>query len=161
MPYANDSEQFCVDWAALDKAIQKLLRRDTHIAIKCPSENVKSWFHQKYASNSIVVQCRSGMTIEDIYQKALDSIGVAFDTGATNSTVNLEFIASSIEGSGKRLVIEDLHCLPTSELASIAYDLKVLWDYRCFTVLIGIWTQVDLLTSLNPDLTGRIEEISV
>lgn len=77
------------------------------------------------------------------------------------SIANLEFIAQAITHSGKRLVIEDFHYLTVSERNRIAHDLKTLWDYRCFVVLVGIWTQTNLLTSLNPDLTGRISETSV
>lgn len=74
---------------------------------------------------------------------------------------NLKFIAETLNASGRRLVIEDFHYLSLEERQKFAFDLKALWDYKCFTVIIGIWTQTNLLTSLNGDLTGRIEEVSV
>ena len=212
MPYTSDvfglsaniREYSYVDRANLDKKISRLLRRDTHIALKGASKSGKSWLRQKCIPNSIVVQCRLGMTVEDIYKNALGSIGVAFDTSTTKSTTttgevngqmelkvpalakaevtgsvgiegeksvttddfqrsiaNLEFIASAIGKSGKHLVIEDFHYLSIPERHRMAHDLKTLWDYKCFVILIGVWTQTNLLTSLNPDLTGRIEEIPI
>ena len=201
---ANIREYSYVDRANLDKTISRLLRRDTHIALKGASKSGKSWLRQKCIPDSIVVQCRLGMTVEDIYKNALSSIGVDFDISTTKSTTttsevngqtklkvpalaktelagsvgiegaksvtaddfqrsiaNLEFIALAIGKAGKRLVIEDFHYLTIPERNRMAHDLKTLWDYKCFVVLIGVWTQTNLLTSLNPDLTGRITEIPI
>jgi len=74
---------------------------------------------------------------------------------------NLKFIADLIIESGKKLIIEDFHYLSLENRKQFAYDLKTLWDYGCFVVVIGVWTQTNLLIYLNPDLSGRIEEISV
>ncbi|MDO4516471.1 MAG: hypothetical protein Q4C76_04965 [Bacillota bacterium] len=74
---------------------------------------------------------------------------------------NLKFIADTINASGRRLVIEDFHYLDLEQRKQLAFDLKTLWDYGCFVAVVGIWSQSNLLTSLNPDLTGRIEEVSV
>lgn len=212
MPYTHEvfglstnvREYSYVDRDNLDKKISRLLRRDTHIALKGASKSGKSWLRQKCIPNAIVVQCRLGMTIEDVYKNALSSIGVAFDTNTTKSLTtsgeldgqvemkipvvakaeastalsisgekattgddfhrsisNLVFIASAINNSGKRLIIEDFHYLSIPERHRMAHDLKTLWDYKCFVVLIGVWTQTNLLTSLNPDLTGRIEEVCI
>lgn len=212
MPYTNEvfgistyiHEYSYVDRASLDHKISRLLRRDTHIALKGASKSGKSWLRQKCIPDAVVVQCRLGMSVEDIYRNALSSIGVAFDTSTTKSTAttaelngqteiqipfvakaelegtlgiegsksttgidfqhsitNLEFIATSITSHGKRLVIEDFHYLSIPERCRLAHDLKTLWDYHCFVVIIGVWTQTNLLTSLNPDITGRIEEVSI
>lgn len=74
---------------------------------------------------------------------------------------DLRYIADIIIASGKRLVIEDFHYLSTDDRKYFAYDLKTLWDYGCFVVIIGVWTQSNLLTFLNPDLSGRIQEMSI
>ena len=212
MPYTREvfglstavSEYSYIDRDNLDRRITKLLRRNTHIALKGASKSGKSWLRQKCIPNAIVVQCRLGMTVEDVYKSALSAIGVLFDTNTTKTLItsgeldgqvelkipvvvkaeaatalslsrekattgddfhrsisNLEFIASSINGSGKRLIVEDFHYLSISERNRMAHDLKTLWDYQCFVVLVGVWTQTNLLTSLNPDLTGRIEEVCV
>lgn len=74
---------------------------------------------------------------------------------------NLKFIANIIIESRKRLVIEDLHYLKSEERETLAYELKTLWDYGCFVVLVGIWGQANMLIHCNPDLSGRLEEISI
>ena len=189
----------------LDGKLTRLLRRDTHIAIKGPSKCGKSWLRQRCLDNVIIVQCRIGMTIEDIYRQALSAIGIDFDVQRSSETnvsaelsgggeckiplianaqanisgiiahnrgsgmpldfstsiQNLEFVAQSIIQSGKRLVVEDFHYLDLATRERLAFDLKTFWDYGCFIIIIGVWTQTNLLTSMNPDLTGRIEELSV
>lgn len=193
------------DRKSLDGKLTRLLRRDVHIAIKGPSKCGKSWLRQKCLDNAIIVQCRIGMTVEDIYRQALSSIGAQFDVQRSSETnvsagvtgggeikipivanakadisaaiehnqgtdialdfstsiQNLEYIAKTIIASGKRLVIEDFHYLDMGTREKLAFDLKTFWDYSCNIVIIGVWTQTNLLTSMNPDLTGRIEEISV
>ena len=193
------------DRKSLDGKLTRLLRRNTHIAIKGPSKCGKSWLRQKCLDNVIIVQCRIGMTIEDIYRQALSAIGIDFDVHRSSETnvsaeisgggelnvpiianakadvsgsiehnrgsgvlldfstsiQNLEFVTKSIIESGKRLVIEDFHYLDLATREKLAFDLKTFWDYSCYIIIIGVWSQTNLLTSMNPDLTGRIEEISV
>lgn len=214
MPYTNEvfgvsvqvKNYSYIDRDQLDVKLRRLLRRDTHIAIKGPSKCGKSWLRQRcMMDDSIVVQCRLGMTVEDIYRQALSEIGVPFDTH-TSSTItwsgeangsgsvnvpliakaqiegsagvehertsgmeldfsksigNLSFISSKINASSKRLIIEDFHYLDMIQRKKLAHDLKTLWDYKCFVVIIGVWTQTNLLTFMNPDLSGRLEELSV
>src|SRR4051812_36894977 len=70
---------------------------------------------------------------------------------------DLRFVSEIINASGRRLVIEDFHYLAPSERRAFAHDLKALWDYKTFAVIIGIWAENNLLLHLNSDLTGRIE----
>lgn len=74
---------------------------------------------------------------------------------------DLSFVAKAIIASGKRLIIEDFHYLPESERRDLSSDLKAFWDFELFVVIIGVWSHQNLLINLNPDLTGRIEEISL
>lgn len=74
---------------------------------------------------------------------------------------DLEFIAALIRESGRTLVIEDFHYLPEVEQRKFAFDLKTLWDYRTFIVVVGVWISENMLITLNPDLSDRIEELSV
>jgi hypothetical protein len=74
---------------------------------------------------------------------------------------DLEFIATLIRASGRILVIEDFHYLPMEEQRRFAYDLKTLWDYKTFVVVVGVWISENMLITLNPDLSDRIEELSV
>jgi len=74
---------------------------------------------------------------------------------------DLRFIADIIRESGRRLVIEDFHYLARDERSSFAFDLKAFWDWGVMIVIIGIWSEDNLLLTLNTDLTGRVEELTV
>ncbi len=74
---------------------------------------------------------------------------------------DLTFISEIINASGRRLVIEDFHYLSPTERKTFAFDLKALWDLGTYVVIIGIWTENNLLIHLNPDLAGRIKELSI
>ena len=77
-------------------------------------------------------------------------------------TVNdLKFIAELITASGRRLVIEDVHYLASEQREILAYDLKALWDYGCFIVVVGVWGNANMFVHLNPDLSGRVEELTI
>jgi len=74
---------------------------------------------------------------------------------------DLEFISALIRESGRTLVIEDFHYLPIEEQTKFAFDLKTLWDYKTFVVVVGVWISENMLITLNPDLADRMEELSV
>jgi len=77
------------------------------------------------------------------------------------SVTNLNFIAECIKESGRRLVVEDFHYLPKDQRKLFAYEMKALWELGVFVVVVGIWEETNYLLSLNHDLAGRIEEVSV
>lgn len=74
---------------------------------------------------------------------------------------DLRFIADIIKSSDRRLVIEDFHYMSTTDRRNFAFDLKALWDYGVFVVIIGVWSETNLMLHLNPDLTGRVTEIPI
>lgn len=74
---------------------------------------------------------------------------------------DLRYIAELIKLSERRFVVEDFHYMSVSERKIFSFDLKALWDYGVFVVVIGVWSQSNMLIHLNPDLSGRIEEISI
>jgi hypothetical protein len=74
---------------------------------------------------------------------------------------DLRFIADIIKASGRRVVIEDFHYMSFNERKQFAFDLKALWDYSLFIVIVGVWSQTNMLLHLNPDLSGRIHECSI
>lgn len=74
---------------------------------------------------------------------------------------DLKFIANLIIESGRRLVIEDIHYLSAEQRTQLAFDLKTLWDLGCFTIVVGVWGEANMLVHLNQDLSGRIEELSI
>ncbi|MGC0151062.1 hypothetical protein ACPRNU_01210 [Chromobacterium vaccinii] len=72
---------------------------------------------------------------------------------------DLKFIAQLISESGRRLVIEDVHYLSAEQRQILAYDMKALWDYGCFVIVVGVWGEANMFVHLNSDLSGRIQEI--
>ena len=88
--------------------------------------------------------------------------GTETRTGLVGHDVSdLRFVADLLIASGRRLVIEDFHYLSVAEREKFAFDLKALWDYGLFIIIIGVWSQSNMLIFLNPDLSGRIEEIPI
>jgi len=78
-----------------------------------------------------------------------------------HDVTDLRFIADLILVSGKRLVIEDFHYLSVAERKKFAFDLKALWDYGLFVLVVGVWSESNMLLYLNPDLSGRVHELSI
>jgi hypothetical protein len=102
----------------------------------------------------------------------LAKVGINASLGRESSTAterrvvghdidDLRHVAEIIKASGRRLVIEDFHYMSTDDRRGFAFDLKALWDYGVFVVIIGIWTETNLLLHLNPDLTGRVTEVPI
>ncbi|WP_005224096.1 hypothetical protein [Marichromatium purpuratum] len=97
----------------------------------------------------------------------LSADGSASHTGEKSKALvghdinDLRYVADLIRESGRRLVVEDFHYLSVDERKKLAFDLKALWDYSLYAIIIGVWSQSNMLIYLNPDLSGRIEELSV
>lgn len=94
------------------------------------------------------------------------SIEATAERGATYKPVgrdldDLRFIAELLIASERRLVIEDFHYLSEPARRACAFDLKTLWDYNCFVVIVGIWNDRNLFLNLNPDLAGRVQELPI
>jgi hypothetical protein len=94
------------------------------------------------------------------------SLGTDTTSGQRTSTVghdinDLRYIAEILKESGRRLVIENFHYMSVEERQAFAFDLKAFWDYGVFVIIIGVWSQSNMLIHLNPDLSGRIEEVSI
>jgi hypothetical protein len=193
-----------VDRGALDEELTRLVARPTHIALRGASKCGKSWLRQSVLPDAIILQCRLGKSVLDIYTDALAELGVRLEidsssgtsfrgrihatteighglfaklgitgsaergnddlerTRAAGNDVNdLRFIADLIVASGRRLVIEDFHYLSVAEREAFAFDLKALWDFGVFVVIIGVWSKQNMLLFLNPDLSGRVEEVPI
>lgn len=65
-------------------------------------------------------------------------------------TDDLRFVADIIKKSQRRLVIEDFHYLSIEERRAFAFDLKTLWDYGLYIVIVGVWSRSNMLLALNP-----------
>jgi len=102
----------------------------------------------------------------------LAKIGISASLGSDTTTStetkvvgqdinDLRFVADALRASGRRLVIEDFHYMSTADRSGFAFDLKALWDYGVFIIIIGVWSETNLLLHLNPDLSGRVTEIPI
>ena len=105
MPYTNEvfgvsphinQYSYC-DRSGLDGRLTRLLRRNVHIAIKGPSKCGKSWLRQKCLNDAIIVQCRLGMTADDIYRQALSFLGIQFDMQQSSETT----VSAEVSGKGE------------------------------------------------------------
>jgi hypothetical protein len=99
---------------------------------------------------------------------AAGTAGIDGDWGSETRTApvgqdvsDLRFVAELLKASGLRLVVEDFHYLSVNERQKFAFDLKALWDYGLFVMVIGVWSQSNMLIFLNSDLSGRIEEVAI
>lgn len=77
------------------------------------------------------------------------------------SVTNLNFITECLKESGRRLVIEDFHYLSKDQRKLFAFEMKALWELEVFVIVTGIWEETNYLLSLNHDLAGRVEEVSI
>jgi len=90
-----------------------------------------------------------------------DTTTAAESKVAGHDVNDLRFVADILRASGRRFVIEDFHYMSTEDRRSFAFDLKALWDYGVFVIIIGVWSDTNLLLHLNPDLSGRVTEIPI
>lgn len=51
--------------------------------------------------------------------------------------------------------------MSVDERKAFSFDMKAMWDYETYLIVVGVWSQSNMLIYLNPDLAGRIEEISI
>ncbi|CAJ1880329.1 hypothetical protein CKOHBEJN_02093 [Aeromonas hydrophila] len=111
------------------------------------------------ASGSLGVQLLGKIGID--VQGEVSSSDQTTDKVIGKDIEDLRFIAEILKASERRLIIEDFHYMSTENRKGFAFDLKALWDYSVFVLIVGVWSQTNLLLHLNPDLSGRVEEIPV
>ncbi|UQY33783.1 hypothetical protein K8U54_19020 [Pseudomonas fulva] len=71
------SDHSYVDRGELDEIFGRLIRRkQQHIAIRGASKSGKSWLRQKVLNNPIIVQCRWGYDVNNIYTDALARLDI-------------------------------------------------------------------------------------
>lgn len=70
-------------------------------------------------------------------------------------------LGRALRESGKHLVLEDFHYLPEETRIQAAFGLKALYEEGAYVIVVGIWSEQNLLTFYNGDLTGRTEEINL
>lgn len=146
-----------LSYTTLDIYRDALARLDVRVELETTSTNA---IKGKIAASGeagfkLIAKATGSGEIAGEHQTATKDKAVGKDIG------DLEFIASLIQASGRTLVIEDFHYLPIEEQRKFAFDLKTLWDYKTFVVVVGVWISENMLITLNPDLSDRIEELSV
>lgn len=110
----------------------------------------------------------SGSAGSELIAKVAAKLGLEGNLETTQKHVpigqkinDLNFISQIIIESKKRLIIEDVHYLSLDERELLAHDLKTLWDFGCFTTIVGVWGESNMFIRLNSELSTRIEEISL
>ena len=73
----------------------------------------------------------------------------------------LPILATSLKKEGLRIIFEDFHYLPEETRKGVAFGLKALYEEGVFAIVVGIWSEQNLMTYYNGDLTGRMEEINL
>jgi len=61
----------------------------------------------------------------------------------------------------RRLIFEDFHYLSEEARKRMAFYLKGFYEEEIFVIIIGIWSEQNLLTYYNGDLSGRVEELDL
>ena len=137
--------------------VDALSQLDIQLSI---SENSKGFFKAKAsATGAVGAALLANIGVET-------TVAAEYEQGAVTENVgkdinDLQYIARLINESKKRLIIEDFHYMSVGDRTSFAFDMKALWDYSLFVVIVGIWTQTNMLLYLNSDLTGRVNEMSI
>lgn len=75
------------------------------------------------------------------------------------SVANLQWVATAIRLSGKRLVVEDFHYLPEAQQEVFASWMKALGEYGVYVIIVGVWPRDHQMTYFNGDLDGRVDDI--
>lgn len=103
-----------------------------------------------------------------ILAKVAAKLGLQASTKSTRERIdltqgidNLKYVAELINESHRRLVIEDFHYLNEEVRTQFAFDLKTMWDYKCYVIIIGVWAEDNLLLRLNEDLLARTREVII
>lgn len=127
----------------------------------------------------MVIERQSGNSVESTFKAETDlglsligklraSLGISVESNNSEKSLvvgrgidDLRFISEILLLSGRRLVIEDFHYLHPKSREAFAHDLKTFWDLKVYCVVIGIWTDNNMLVHLCPDLSNRIIERSV
>jgi hypothetical protein len=116
------------------------------------------------------VQCRLRNPFVDIYVDALSQLNISVQVKEAHQGVFKAHLSASGEIGFKLLAKVGLsgsaeqEWTAGAESKSVGHDvndLRYVADYRVFVIIIGVWSDTNLLLHLNPDLTGRVIEIPI
>ncbi|VVB78579.1 Uncharacterised protein [uncultured archaeon] len=165
---------------------KKILTEDNSIIVQCQplmtstkdiwatafrNLNVKMPSSHEISNKTLSGENKSGNLGSNFVILKGDYKEEGFNSNENNSTDNyispsgydedLRFLAKNLIEKNKRLVIEDFHYLNEDIRRQVAFSLKALYELGVYVIIIGIWSEQNLLTYYNGDLTGRIEEINL
>lgn len=129
------------------------------IRLEVESTSARTWKGRVEAQGDLGVKILAGLGVKAAIEAQQDRGKKTQIVG--HDITDLRFIADVLKESGKRLVIEDFHYLSVEERRSFAFDLKALWDYGVFVVIVGVWSEQNMLLFLNSDLSGRVREVPI
>lgn len=78
-PSPKPRDDSYVDRGKLDEELNRYLKRDVHLVLRGESKCGKSWLRQKTMPDALVVQCRLGRTVSDIYIDILSQLDIRLE----------------------------------------------------------------------------------
>ena len=141
-------------------------KEDLYKNVLCQLENkiAQTSTQQRVLSLEANAQVEAGVPLlgkTELSGKLDGNISKEITYSYTYDVNNIQYISDVIKKHKKRIVIEDFHYLAPSVRNDLAFDLKAFWELDVFIIIIGVWTQSNMLIFLNSDLSGRVEEISI
>lgn len=78
-----------------------------------------------------------------------------------DSTIGVKEISENLKATKRVLVLDDFHYLKATAQTKFSYDLKTFWENDCYPIVIGISSESNTLIRLNPEISGRVRELSI
>lgn len=110
---------------------------------------------QASAGNDLIGKVALKMGLETSGERQNKSVQVG------RNITDLKFITELIKASGRKLIIEDVHYMSIDQREILSFDLKTMWDLGCFAILVGVWGTSNMFVRHNPELSGRVHELSI
>ncbi|HOZ13880.1 MAG TPA: hypothetical protein PK784_03760 [Tenuifilaceae bacterium] len=95
----------------------------------------------------------AGYTRKDVCEETQQRVG-GFEK-------DVKHIKQLLEQNKRRIILEDFHYLDEETRKDMAFYLKSFFEEGIYIIIIGIWSEQNLLTYYNGDLSGRVEEIDL
>ncbi|MEY4723248.1 MAG: hypothetical protein RLZZ324_761, partial [Candidatus Parcubacteria bacterium] len=119
----------------------------------------------KKQGNENEIAAEGGLQLGFLSAKGTGTLKESFDDDIVREPVtsddHLARLAKELREKNKRLVLEDFHYLPESSRFAVAFGLKALYEENAYAIVVGVWSEQNLITFYNGDLTGRIEEVNL
>lgn len=176
-----------VDRQGLDRITRRAVAAGEVVAIHGASKQGKSWLVHSVISKrrTARAQCLPGQTADEVLELALGMIGVEAVTESSSAAEVSAKAAKASAGAQRRplgegvqsphwvarqlrrrfprrdrvLVLENFHKLDGAAQRALADRIRALVDEGARVIVVGIWTEANLLGNLSHELQGRVKEI--